>query len=69
MKTKLINARDIHARAMVTDPAYRAEYEAMEEEFELVNSMIQARIRAQRIRAAHAPKRSRLAKRTSHGRG
>ena len=47
MKTKLIDARDIHAKEMARDPAYRAAYEGLEEEFALVNSMIKARARAE----------------------
>ena len=43
MKTKLIDARKVHARHMAESPEYRAEYEGLEEEFALVNSMIRAR--------------------------
>ena len=43
MKTKLIDARDIHAKEMARDANYRAAYEGLEEEFALVNSMIRAR--------------------------
>lgn len=46
MKTKLIDARDIHAKELARDPAYRAAYEGLEGEFALVNSMIRARARA-----------------------
>lgn len=44
--TKTINARDLHDKHVTEDPAYRAAYDALEEEFALVNSMIQARSRA-----------------------
>jgi ribosome-binding protein aMBF1 (putative translation factor) len=47
MKAKLIDARDIHAKEMTRDPAYRAAYEGLEEEFALVNSMIRARARVE----------------------
>ncbi len=47
MKTKLIDARDIHAKELARDPAYRTAYAALEEEFSLVNSMIKARARAE----------------------
>ena len=43
MKTRLIDARDIHAKVMARDPVYRAVHEGLEEEFALVNSMIRAR--------------------------
>jgi len=45
MKTKLIDARKVHARHMAESPEYRAEYEGLEEGFALVNSMIRARTR------------------------
>ena len=38
--------RDIHAAEMAADPAYRASYEALEEEFALVSALIGARTRA-----------------------
>lgn len=43
---KTIKAKDIHAKEMAVDPAYREAYEALEGEFALVNSLIQARSRA-----------------------
>lgn len=46
MKARTIKARDIHKKEMAADPAYRAAYEALEEEFALVRSMLQARARA-----------------------
>lgn len=44
--TKTIDARVIHDKHMAESPAYRAAYDALEEEFALVNGMIQARARA-----------------------
>ncbi|ATQ69733.1 MULTISPECIES: helix-turn-helix domain-containing protein [Methylosinus] len=44
--TKTIDARIIHAKRMAEDEAYRAAYDALEEEFALVNSMIEARARS-----------------------
>jgi DNA-binding XRE family transcriptional regulator len=44
--TKLIDARELHEKHMAEDPEYRAAYDALEEEFALINSMIQARARA-----------------------
>lgn len=43
---KTISAKDIHAREMAEDPEYRLAYEALEEEFALVNEMIKARARS-----------------------
>lgn len=43
---KTVKAKDIHIQDMATDPAYRDAYEALEGEFALVNSLIQARARA-----------------------
>ncbi len=43
---KTIDARDLHKQHMANDAAYRDAYEALEDEFALVNSMIQARARA-----------------------
>ncbi|MGE0280401.1 MAG: helix-turn-helix domain-containing protein [Rhizobiaceae bacterium] len=43
---KTIDARDLHEQNMANDLAYRAAYEALEDEFVLINSMIQARARA-----------------------
>lgn len=45
-RTKTIDARDVHEKHMARDPAYRAEYDALEEEYALVNAMIRARARA-----------------------
>jgi ribosome-binding protein aMBF1 (putative translation factor) len=44
---KTVKARDLHAKEMVEDPAYREAYESLEEEFALVTALIQARSRAQ----------------------
>lgn len=44
---KTIEARDIHARRMAEDAAYREAYEGLEGEFDLVRALIQARARAQ----------------------
>ncbi|MCK0197387.1 helix-turn-helix domain-containing protein [Ancylobacter sp. 6x-1] len=54
-KVKLISAQEVHAQDM-KDPAYRAEYEALEEEFALITSMIQARARAHLTQAEVAAK-------------
>jgi DNA-binding XRE family transcriptional regulator len=43
---KTMKASDIHAGRMVSDPAYRDAYEALDEEFELVSALINARMRA-----------------------
>lgn len=43
---KTIKAKDIHAREIADDPAYREAYEALEEEFALVNALIRARTQA-----------------------
>ena len=43
---KTIKAKDIHARDMAADPAYRDAYEALEGEFALVSALIRARTRA-----------------------
>ncbi|HTE38941.1 MAG TPA: helix-turn-helix transcriptional regulator [Reyranella sp.] len=45
-KTKTIDARAVHEEHMARDSAYRVEYDALEEEFALVNAMIRARARA-----------------------
>jgi ribosome-binding protein aMBF1 (putative translation factor) len=42
---KLISADEIHKEWM-KDPEFRAEYDALEEEFALVNALIDARIHA-----------------------
>jgi DNA-binding XRE family transcriptional regulator len=44
--TKTIDARIIHAKRMTENAAYRAAYDELEEEFALVNSMIEARVRS-----------------------
>lgn len=44
---KTVNAKDIHAKEMAEDPAYRQAYDALEDEFALVHALIQARSRAQ----------------------
>jgi len=43
---KTIKAGDIHAREMAEDADYREAYNALEEEFVLVDALIQARTRA-----------------------
>lgn len=43
---KTIKAADLHARRMKDDPAYREAYEALDDEFALVNALIRARKRA-----------------------
>jgi DNA-binding transcriptional regulator YiaG len=40
---KTINAKDIHAKEMAEDAAYRAAYDGLEAEFSLVTALIQAR--------------------------
>jgi ribosome-binding protein aMBF1 (putative translation factor) len=45
MKTKLISADALHEKWM-KNPKYVAEYEALEEEFALVDALIDARIHA-----------------------
>jgi DNA-binding XRE family transcriptional regulator len=44
--TKTIDARVLHDKRMADDSEYREAYNALEEEFALVNSMIKARSRA-----------------------
>ena len=44
--TKTIDAQIIHAKRMTENAAYRAAYDELEEEFALVNSMIEARVRS-----------------------
>jgi len=46
MRSKTVKARDIHARHMKSNPAYRKAYDALESEFALVDALIQARARA-----------------------
>ena len=43
---KTIKARDIHEREMAGDPEYRTAYEALEEEFALINAVLKARKRS-----------------------
>lgn len=43
---KTVKAKDIHAKEMAADPAYRDAYKALEGEFALVRSLIGARTRA-----------------------
>lgn len=54
-KAKLVSARELHAIDM-QDPEYRAAYDALEEEFALVHSMIAARARAHLTQAEVAAK-------------
>ena len=46
-KTRTIKASAIHARDYANDPAYRKAYDDLEEEYALINSLIEARTRAQ----------------------
>jgi ribosome-binding protein aMBF1 (putative translation factor) len=46
MRSKTIKARDIHARHVKNNPAYRKAYDALESEFALVDALIRARTRA-----------------------
>ena len=46
MRSKTVKARDIHARHMKRNPAYRKAYDALGSEFALVDALIQARTRA-----------------------
>jgi ribosome-binding protein aMBF1 (putative translation factor) len=45
-KTKTIKASDIHAKDYKNDPAYRRAYDDLEEDYALVNTLIEARTRA-----------------------
>lgn len=45
-KTKLIKASDIHAKDYAADPAYRKDYDDLEEEYTLISTLIEARTRA-----------------------
>jgi ribosome-binding protein aMBF1 (putative translation factor) len=45
--TKTIDSRVIHERRMAEDPAYRAAYDELAEEFSLINAMIEARTRSE----------------------
>ena len=46
MRSKTVKARDIHARHMKSNPAYRKAYDALGGEFALVDTLVQARTRA-----------------------
>ena len=48
---KTVKASDIHARRMNDNAAYRDAYGALDEEFELVSALINARKRAQLTQA------------------
>lgn len=54
-KAKMIPAADLH-RKWMNDPAYRTAYAALEEEFALVSSVIEARTRAKLTQAQLAKK-------------
>jgi len=43
---KTINAKDLHAKDMVESREYREAYEALDEEFALIDSLIRARTHA-----------------------
>jgi len=43
---KTINAKDLHAKDMAESAGYREAYEALDEEFALIDSLIRARTRA-----------------------
>ena len=43
---KEIKARDLHRKWMKSDPEYKREYEALEDEFALAEAMIKARAQA-----------------------
>jgi ribosome-binding protein aMBF1 (putative translation factor) len=43
---KTISAREIHEREMAENPEYRAAYEALEDEFALIEAMMDARKRS-----------------------
>ena len=45
-KTRTIKASEIHARDYERDPAYRKAYDGLEEEYSLINTLIEARTRA-----------------------
>ena len=40
---KTINARELHEKHMAEDPEYRAAYDALEEEFALIEALMEAR--------------------------
>ena len=54
--TKTISAKAIHDRRMTENPEYRAAYEALDEEFTLIDSMVRARARAHLTQAEVAAK-------------
>lgn len=39
----MINAKVVHERMMAEDPEYRREYEALEEEFNVIETLLKAR--------------------------
>jgi ribosome-binding protein aMBF1 (putative translation factor) len=43
---KTVDARELHAKDMAENPGYRAAYEALEEEFALIEAMMDARKRS-----------------------
>jgi ribosome-binding protein aMBF1 (putative translation factor) len=43
---RTIKSEEIHAKRMAEDPSYRQAYDALDEEFSLISSLIQARTRA-----------------------
>lgn len=45
-KTKTIKASDIHAKDYANDRAYRKAYDELEDEYALINTLIEARARA-----------------------
>ncbi len=45
-KTKLIKASDIHAKDYAGDTAYRNAYDDLDEEYTLIRTLIEARMRA-----------------------
>lgn len=54
-KERMIPVAEVH-RKWMKDPAYRAAYDALEEEFALVSSVIEARTRAKLTQAQLAKK-------------
>jgi DNA-binding XRE family transcriptional regulator len=49
--TATIKASDLHAQSMKIDPEYRVAYDALEEEFALINTLLRARKRAKLTQA------------------
>jgi ribosome-binding protein aMBF1 (putative translation factor) len=43
---KTIDSKEVHAKHMAEDPEYRAAYDALEEEFALIEAMMDARKRS-----------------------